>query len=87
MDPSSVAVSQLKGAMTNEVFHITWPGGEGDPRKVLMRMYGQGIEVFFDHADEVRSFECMSRHGQGPCLLGRFSKGRINEFLNAWVYA
>nr|CAB3471954.1 unnamed protein product [Digitaria exilis] len=83
VDPSALAVSQLKGAMTNEVFRITWPGGEGDPRKVLVRIYGQGVEVFFDRADEVRTFECMSRHGQGPRLLGRFANGRVEEFINA----
>jgi choline/ethanolamine kinase len=93
VDPAALAVSQLKGAMTNEVFRITWPGGggggegegEGDHRKVLVRIYGQGVEVFFDRADEVRTFECMSRHGQGPRLLGRFPNGRIEEFINARV--
>ncbi|TVU21488.1 hypothetical protein EJB05_31124, partial [Eragrostis curvula] len=83
VDPDALTVSQLKGAMTNEVFRITWPGGEGDPRKVLVRIYGQGVEVFFDRADEVRTFECMSRHGQGPRLLGRFANGRVEEFINA----
>lgn len=87
VDPGALAVSQLKGAMTNEVFQITWPGGEGDPRKVLVRIYGQGVEVFFDRADEVRTFECMSRHGQGPRLLGRFANGRVEEFINARVRA
>ncbi|CAL4978256.1 unnamed protein product [Urochloa decumbens] len=83
VDPAALAVFQLKGAMTNEVFRITWPGGEGDPRKVLVRIYGQGVEVFFDRDDEVRTFECMSRHGQGPRLLGRFANGRVEEFINA----
>ncbi|XP_021310974.1 probable choline kinase 2 isoform X2 [Sorghum bicolor] len=83
VDPSALTVSQLKGAMTNEVFRITWPGGEGDPRKVLVRIYGRGVEVFFDRADEVRTFECMSRHGQGPRLLGRFANGRVEEFIYA----
>jgi choline/ethanolamine kinase len=87
VDPSALAVSQLKGAMTNQVFRITWPGGEGDPRKVLVRIYGQGVEVFFDRVDEVRTFECMSRHGQGPRLLGRFASGRVEEFINARVRA
>ena len=85
VDPSALTVSQLKGAMTNEVFRITWPGGEGDPRKVLVRIYGRGVEVFFDRADEVRTFECMSRHGQGPRLLGRFANGRVEEFIYARV--
>ncbi|CAM0880053.1 unnamed protein product [Alopecurus aequalis] len=83
VDPAALVVSQLKGALTNEVFRVTWPGGEGDPRKVLVRIYGQGVDVFFDRADEMRTFECMSRHGQGPRLLGRFPQGRVEEFINA----
>ncbi|XP_020401072.1 uncharacterized protein, partial [Zea mays] len=61
VDPGALAVSQLRGAMTNK---------GNDPHKVLVRIYGRGVEVFFDRADEVRTFECMSRHGQGPRLLG-----------------
>uniref|UniRef100_J3M979 Choline kinase N-terminal domain-containing protein n=1 Tax=Oryza brachyantha TaxID=4533 RepID=J3M979_ORYBR len=34
-------------------------------------------------AAEVRTFECMSRHGHGPCLLGRFPNGRVEEFIHA----
>ena len=77
MDPGALAVSQLRGAMTNE---------GNDPRKVLVRIYGRGVEVFFDRADEVRTFECMSCHGQGPRLLGRFANGRVEEFINAKVH-
>jgi choline/ethanolamine kinase len=89
VDPGALAVSQLRGAMTNEVFRITWLSGEAEgngPRKVLVRIYSRGIKVFFDRADEVRTFECMSRHGQGPRLLGRFANGRVEEFINARVH-
>ncbi|VAH09801.1 unnamed protein product [Triticum turgidum subsp. durum] len=48
-----------------------------------MRVYGEGVEVFFDREDEVRTFECMSRHGHGPRLLGRFPTGRVEEFIHA----
>jgi choline/ethanolamine kinase len=64
VDPGALAVSQLRGAMTNEVFRITWLSGEAEgngPRKVLVRIYSRGVEVFFDRANEVRTFECMSR--------------------------
>lgn len=29
--------------------------------KVLNLLYGEGMEVFFNKDDEVRTFECMSR--------------------------
>ncbi|BAD87386.1 putative choline kinase CK2 [Oryza sativa Japonica Group] len=56
---------------------------EREVRKVLVRIYGDGVELFFDREDEVRTFECMSRHGQGPRLLGRFTNGRVEEFIHA----
>ncbi|CAN6327484.1 unnamed protein product [Urochloa humidicola] len=82
-------VVPLKGAMTNEVYQARWPsaagegGGEREERKVLVRVYGEGVEVFFDREDEVRTFEFMSRHGHGPRLLGRFRNGRVEEFIHA----
>ncbi|XP_057993800.1 probable choline kinase 1 isoform X1 [Hevea brasiliensis] len=80
----SLQVIPLKGAMTNEVFQINWPTKSGDViRKLLIRIYGEGVEVFFKRDDEVRTFECMSRHGQGPRLLGRFADGRVEEFIHA----
>ncbi|XP_019704555.2 probable choline kinase 2 [Elaeis guineensis] len=85
VDSKALEVVHLKGAMTNQVFQVNWPtmGKGGVSRKVLVRIYGEGVDVFFDREDEIRTFECMSRHGQGPRLLGRFPNGRIEEFINA----
>ncbi|XP_040376363.1 probable choline kinase 2 [Oryza brachyantha] len=47
-----------------------------------VRVYREGVEVFFDRETEVRTFECMSRHGHGPRLLGRFPNGRVEEFIH-----
>jgi hypothetical protein len=91
-DCRALEVVPLKGAMTNEVYQVRWLTGSGDGeaaageyRKVLMRVYGEGVELFFDREDEVRTFECMSRHGHGPRLLGRFPTGRLEEFIHARV--
>lgn len=81
----------LKGAMTNEVYRARWATGSGDSsapgqsdaRTVLVRVYGEGVDLFFDREDEVRTFEFMSRHGHGPRLLGRFPNGRVEEFIHA----
>ncbi|MQL96842.1 hypothetical protein Taro_029529 [Colocasia esculenta] len=84
-DCRALEVVPLKGAMTNEVYQINWPAGEigAPPRKVLVRIYGEGVDVFFDRNDEIRTFECMSHHGQGPRILGRFTNGRVEEFIHA----
>ncbi|CAK7346728.1 unnamed protein product [Dovyalis caffra] len=83
-DMQALEVVPLKGAMTNEVFQINWPTKCGNlNRKVLVRIYGEGVEAFFDRDDEIKTFECMSKHGQGPRLLGRFADGRVEEFIHA----
>nr|CAC24490.1 choline kinase [Pisum sativum] len=83
-DVSVVEVNPLKGAMTNEVFEVNWPTkSDGHLRRVLVRLYGEGVEVFFDRDDEIQTFECMSKNGQGPRLLSRFTTGRVEEFIHA----
>lgn len=86
-DGNELQVIRLKGAMTNQVFQIKWPTKMEDvSRKVVVRIYGEGVEVFFDRDDEIRTFEFMSKQGQGPRLLGRFPTGRIEEFIHARVF-
>lgn len=85
IDSNALQVIPLKGAMTNEVYQIKWPTNTDRSRKVLVRIYGEGVEVFFDRENEIRTFEFMSKKGQGPRLLGRFSNGRIEEFIRARV--
>ncbi|KAK7391210.1 hypothetical protein VNO78_19622 [Psophocarpus tetragonolobus] len=83
-DVNTLQVIPLNGAMTNEVFQINWPTKNGgEVTKVLVRLYGEGVEVFFDREEEIRTFECISKHGQGPRLLGRFTSGRVEEFIHA----
>ncbi|KAJ8755938.1 hypothetical protein K2173_024483 [Erythroxylum novogranatense] len=83
LDANTLQVIPLKGAMTNEVFQIKWPSTEEVSRKVVVRIYGEGVSVFFNREDEMQTFEFMSKQGQGPRLLGRFANGRIEEFIHA----
>ncbi|KAK4440286.1 putative choline kinase [Sesamum alatum] len=84
-DADALQVIPLKGAMTNEVYQIKWltNSARHASRKVLVRIYGSGVEVFFNRENEIRTFEFMSKQGQGPRLLGRFSNGRVEEFIRA----
>ncbi|WJX93046.1 hypothetical protein P8452_74617 [Trifolium repens] len=84
LDANALEVIPLKGAMTNEVFQIKWQTIDGEmSRKVLVRIYGEGTNIFFDRANEIRTFEFISKNGQGPRLLGRFAQGRVEEFIRA----
>lgn len=85
VDVDALQVIRLKGAMTNQVYQIKWPTNSEHSRKVLVRIYGEGVGVFFDRELEIKTFEFLSKQGQGPRLLGRFSNGRIEEFIRARV--
>ncbi|XP_010438049.1 PREDICTED: probable choline kinase 3 isoform X2 [Camelina sativa] len=84
-DFESLEVKPMKGAMTNEVFMVSWPRKETKfgSRKLLVRVYGEGVDVFFNRDDEIRTFEFVARQGHGPTLLGRFPGGRVEEFIHA----
>ncbi|KAL3845873.1 hypothetical protein ACJIZ3_003276 [Penstemon smallii] len=84
IDFSKLKVDHLSGAMTNEVYRISWPTKvENSTRTVLVRIYGVGVELFFNRDEEIRTFECLSSHGYGPKLLGQFREGRVEEFIHA----
>ncbi|KAL7245819.1 hypothetical protein ACSBR2_001034 [Camellia fascicularis] len=84
IDSNTLKVVHLSGAMTNEVYRTSWPTKmANDSRTVLVRIYGEGSDRFFNRNDEIRTFECLSRHGQGPRLLGQFPEGRVEEFIHA----
>lgn len=86
LDMKNLKVHHLSGAMTNEVYRISWPTkNENVSRRVLVRMYGEGVDRFFNRDEEMRTFECLSKKGQGPKLLGQFANGRVEEFINARV--
>ncbi|CAN8246735.1 unnamed protein product [Cochlearia groenlandica] len=84
-DLESLEVKPMKGAMTNEVFMVSWPRKQTNLRcrKLLVRVYGEGVDLFFNRDDEIRTFEYVARHGHGPRLLGRFDGGRVEEFIHA----
>ncbi|KAL2455974.1 putative choline kinase 2 [Forsythia ovata] len=84
IDLSNLKAIHLSGAMTNEIYQISWPTKmENFPRTVLVRIYGKGVELFFNRDEEIRTFKFMSTHGHGPKLLGQFQEGRVEEFIYA----
>lgn len=53
------------------------------PQSVLVRVYGDGTESFFDRENEHRIFKQFSDEGIGPKLYGLFDGGRVEQFLDA----
>ncbi|KAH0636147.1 hypothetical protein KY289_036062 [Solanum tuberosum] len=83
LDIKNLKVHHLSGAMTNEFYRISGPTKKENVSRVLVRLYGEGLDCFFNRDEEIRTFECLSNKGQGPKLLGQFANGRIEEFIHA----
>ncbi|XP_076899094.1 putative choline kinase 3 [Bidens hawaiensis] len=85
LDTNKIQAVHLSGAMTNVVYRVTWPKNatDAEERAVLVRIYGEGSDIFFDRAKEIQTFELISTHGHGPRLFGLFPEGRVEEFIHA----
>ncbi|GMF35238.1 unnamed protein product [Phytophthora lilii] len=84
VQPDSVDVEHLGGAMTNLIFAVHKP--EGQHRDVLVRVYGEGTESFFSRAEETRLFQLLSDKKIGVELLGQFANGRAEKLIHGSTY-
>ncbi|CAM9575799.1 unnamed protein product [Discosporangium mesarthrocarpum] len=73
------SIRALTGGYSNNVFQCVKHGGINDT--VLLRIHGQGTEIFVDPAVELLVFKAVAEAGFGPALLGVFDGGRVEEFL------
>ncbi|KAJ1335708.1 choline kinase [Microdochium nivale] len=87
-----IAISRLSGAMTNAVYVVTPPAPEqltpSDtskklPAKLLLRVYGAQADSIIDRENELNVLKRLARKKIGARLLGTFTNGRFEEFLNA----
>ncbi|MBE7179815.1 MAG: hypothetical protein INR71_01175 [Terriglobus roseus] len=53
------------------------------PMKLLLRIYGPNVEHLIDRESELAILRRLAMKRIGPRLLGTFSNGRFEEFLNA----
>ncbi|KAG0252956.1 hypothetical protein BG011_006632 [Mortierella polycephala] len=54
-----------------------------EPRKVLLRVYGIGLEALICRDDELRWLQNLSTMQIGPSLLGIFKNGRFEEYIES----
>lgn len=87
-----VGVERLSGALTNAVYVVSPPAdvveaaaaeGRKVPPKLLLRIYGPNVEQLIDREKELAVLKRLARKKIGPRLLGTFTNGRFEQFLNA----
>lgn len=72
-----IGIDRISGAMTNCVYKLTY----SNYYPLLLRIYGD-MEDIIDRNSELLTLVRLSRKNIGPKLLGCFSNGRFEEFLN-----
>ncbi|KAI1417415.1 kinase-like protein [Hypoxylon sp. FL1857] len=86
-----IDVTRLSGALTNAVYVVSPPEdvvaiGEGHrraPAKLLLRVYGPQADHIIDRENELSVLRRLAKKKIGPRLLGTFTNGRFEQYLNA----
>ncbi|KAI8961823.1 kinase-like protein [Daldinia sp. FL1419] len=87
----SIDVTRLSGALTNAVYVVSPPEdivmkGERQkrtPAKLLLRVYGPQADQIIDRENELNVLRRLAKKKIGPRLLGTFTNGRFEQYLNA----
>ncbi|KAF9028401.1 hypothetical protein CPC16_004845 [Podila verticillata] len=85
-DHTQLELDRISGAMTNCIFLVRGPPSEateGRPRKVLLRVYGVGLESLFSRNNELHWLHNLSMMDIGPSLLGIFKNGRFEQYVES----
>ncbi|KAF9303626.1 hypothetical protein BGZ74_003388 [Mortierella antarctica] len=85
-DHTQLKLDRISGAMTNCIFLVSGPSSaatEGRPRKVLLRVYGIGLESLFSRNNELHWLHNLSMMDIGPSLLGIFKNGRFEQYVES----
>ncbi|KAF2396380.1 kinase-like protein [Trichodelitschia bisporula] len=91
-----ITVQRLSGALTNAVYvvsppkELTRPAADSEaqvhvkpPPKLLLRIYGTNADHLIDREGELHILVRLAKKRIGPRLLGTFTNGRFEEFLDA----
>lgn len=82
----SIRIKRLSAAMTNTVYIISNTDINlkfNEPRKLLLRIYGEGVDNILNRSDELNLFIKLSKARAGPKLLATFQNGRIEEYIES----
>ncbi|KAF9354046.1 hypothetical protein BGX26_008199 [Mortierella sp. AD094] len=87
-----LTLDRISGAMTNCIYLVSGPPSESTnsesateprPRKVLLRVYGVGLESLFSREKELQWLRNLSTMDIGPSLLGIFKNGRFEQYVES----
>lgn len=82
----SLSVVRLSGALTNSIYKVEYtdPLGAHAPL-LLLRVYGKNVDSIIDRESELQTLVKLSAKRIGPRLLGTFTNGRFEQFLEGFT--
>lgn len=84
---SNLTVNRISGALTNSIYRIEYKDEEQNLQlpKLLLRVYGKNLDSIIDRERELNVLIKLSQKSIGPRLLGIFSNGRFEQFLDGFL--
>ncbi|CAD1811101.1 Choline/ethanolamine kinase family protein [Candida parapsilosis] len=80
-------ITRISGALTNSIYKIDYVDEEQDIHlpSLLLRVYGKNVDELIDRDSELMTLIKLSQKRIGPRLLGIFTNGRFEQFLEGFV--
>ncbi|ODV95675.1 hypothetical protein PACTADRAFT_19771, partial [Pachysolen tannophilus NRRL Y-2460] len=75
---NEIKIERISGALTNVIYKVTYK----KYHPLLLRIYGANIDSIIDRESELKILAKLSKKNIGPKLLGCFTNGRFEQFLN-----
>lgn len=88
LNPNYIVVNRISGALTNSIYKIEYKDEDNDKVKIpalLLRVYGKNVDDIIDRDLELQVLTKLSQKGIGPKLLGIFTNGRFEQFLEGFI--
>lgn len=82
-----LTVNRISGALTNSIYKLEYHDEAQNIHlpALLLRVYGKNVDELIDRDNELAILVKLSQKRIGPRLLGIFSNGRFEQFLDGFV--
>lgn len=81
----NVVVTRISGALTNSIYKVELHDPAFTAPSLLLRVYGKNVDSIIDRDYELSILVKLSPKKIGPKLLGIFSNGRFEQFLEGFT--
>lgn len=84
---ANMLVTRISGALTNSIYKIEYkdPNLQFASPSLLLRVYGKNVDELIDRDSELKILIKLSAKKIGPRMLGIFSNGRFEQFLEGFI--